>query len=143
MGKIDSNEYGSAAPKLTPEDIDEAAIATITAVNRIETDDKSTKTGKRKAINLEFQETGDKVLWLNKGMIDTLIEKLGDDTDDWVGKQVPIESFTAVFKGQKFPKVGIMAAEEWDNAFEEAGFTSRRKRTVALPVKKVAKRGKR
>jgi hypothetical protein len=140
MGKVDPSRFGSAAPKLSPDDIEDAAILTITAFDEVSVDDEEVEGGKRVSANLTFEETGDKVLWLNKGMVETLVEQLGDDSDDWIGSKVPVEAYTATFKGKKFPKVRVMPSEEWTKAFKEAGV-----RRVAAPVtrkKKAAKRGR-
>lgn len=142
MGKVDPNRFGSSAPKLTPDDIEDAAILTITAYDEAEVEDEESETGKRLSANLTFEETGEKVLWLNKGMVETLVEQLGDDSDDWVGSQIPVESYTAVFKGKKFPKVRVMPSEEWDKAFKEAGVrrSGGKSRRVAAPARKIGKK---
>ncbi len=126
MGKVDTSRFSSAAPKLTPDDIEEAAILTVSAYDEIEvdTDEKDPATGKpvkRLSATLLFEEMGDKVLWLNKGMVEALVEQLGSESDDWVGQRVPVEAYTAVFKNKKFAKVRVMASEEWDKAFKDAG----------------------
>ena len=144
MGKVDPSRYGSAAPKLTPDDIEDAAILTVTAFDEVSVEDEEVEGGKRTSGNLTFEETGDKVLWLNKGMVETLVEQLGDDSDDWIGQKVPVEAYTATFKGKKFPKVRVMPSEEWSKAFKEAGVrrvagsVSGRKKVT----KKAAKRGR-
>jgi len=136
MGKVDPTRMGSSVPKITPDDIEDAAILTIAAYDEAEVDDDEAEGGKRLSANLMFEEIEEKVLWLNKGMVETLVEQLGDESDDWIGQKVPVESYTAKFKGKKFPKVRVMPSEEWDKAFKEAGV---RRRPVA---KKTAKRGK-
>lgn len=138
MGKIDSSRFGSAAPKLTPDDIEDAAILTIANFEEMDVpDDKSNDPqAVRHSANLSFEETGEKVLWLNKGQIETLIEQLGDDTDKWIGMKIPVKATVATFRNQKFPKVVVMASEEWDAAFKEAGV----RRTPVKPVAGAKKR---
>lgn len=119
--KVDSSRFGSSAPKLTPEDLEEdAAILTIESYEEAEVDDEDSEDGKRWSANLKFKETGEKVLWLNKGMIDSLIEQLGDDADQWTGQKIPVEKHVALFRGKKFPKVRVMLSEQWDKTFKAA-----------------------
>lgn len=120
--KVDSTKFGATAPKLTPEDLEEdAAILTIASYDEIEVDDEESESGKRQSATLRFEETGDKVVWLNKGMVETLVEQLGDDADKWIGQKCPVERHVAKFGNKKFPKVRVMPSEEWDKAFKDAG----------------------
>jgi hypothetical protein len=120
--KVDASKFGSSAPKLTPEDLEEdAAILTLEKYEEVSVDDKNAEGGKRQSATLRFVETGDKVLWLNKGMIETLVEQLGDDADKWAGEKIPVERHIAKFGNDKFPKVRVMPSEEWAGAFKSAG----------------------
>jgi len=124
--KVDASKFGSAAPKIMPDDLEEdAAILTITKYESVMVDDKNVTEGptpgKRQSATLKFEETGDKVLWLNKGMVETLIEQLGDDADKWVGQKIPVEKHIAKFGNDTFPKVRVVPSEEWDATFKAAG----------------------
>lgn len=120
--KVDPSKFGSSAPKITPEDLEEdAAILTIDVYESVSVDDENAEDGKRQSATLKFVETGDKVLWLNKGMVETLVEQLGDDADKWSGQKIPVERHVATFGNKKFPKVRVMPSEEWDAAFKTAG----------------------
>lgn len=120
--KVDPGSYGSARPKLTQDDFDgDYIILTISQVEEVSVDDDESEDGKRKNLVLNFEETEDKAHWLNVGQIRTLVDELGDDSDAWVGQKVPVEKHTAEFKNKKYPKVRIMASEEWDATFKEAG----------------------
>lgn len=124
--KVDTSKFGSSAPKLLPEDLEEdAAILTISAYEEVQVDDDNAEDGKRQSATLKFVETGDKVVWLNKGMVETLVEQLGDDADKWPGQKVPVERHVASFGNKKFPKVRVMMSDEWDKAFKEAGVRRR------------------
>ena len=128
--KVDVSKFGSSAPKLLPEDLEEdAAILTIAKYEEVMVDDDEAEGGKRQSATLKFAETGDKVIWLNKGMVETLVEQLGDDAEKWAGQKVPVERHVATFGNKKYPKVRIMPSEEWDKAFKEAGV--RRQRPAA------------
>jgi hypothetical protein len=133
--KVDPSQFGSSAPKLTQEDLEEdAAILTIEKYEEVKVDDDNAEDGKRQSATLTFRETGDKVLWLNKGQVETLVEQLGDDADAWTGQKIPVEKHTATFGSKKYPKVRVMPTEEWDKAFKEAGV--RRSRPAAAGAKR-------
>lgn len=120
--KVDPSKFGSSAPKLMPEDLEEdAAILTVAKYEEVMVDDDEAEGGKRQSATLKFVETGDKVIWLNKGMVEALVEQLGDDADKWAGQKVPVERHVATFGNKKFPKVRVMMSEEWDRAFKDAG----------------------
>jgi hypothetical protein len=120
--KVDTSKFGSSAPKLAPDDLEEdVAILTVDKYDEAEVDDEDKPGEKRLAANLTFKETGDKVLWLNKGMAETLVEQLGDDADKWEGQKIPVERHVAQFRGKKFPKVRVVLSEEWDKIFKQAG----------------------
>ncbi len=124
--KVDTSKFGSSAPKLEPDDLEEdAAILTLDKYEEVLVDDDTVKggdhPGKRQSATIRFRETGEKVLWLNKGMAETLVEQLGDDADAWAGQKVPVERHVASFGNKKYPKVRVMPSEQWDAAFKEAG----------------------
>lgn len=120
--KVDASRFGSSAPKLMPEDLEEdVAILTIAEYDEVEIDDDDAEDGKRNSATLRFTETGEKVVWLNKGMAETLIEQLGDDADKWVGQKIPVERHVAKFGNKKFPKVRVCESDEWDKLFKDAG----------------------
>lgn len=119
--KVDTSKFGSSAPKLMPDDLEEdVAILTIAKYEEVMVDDDEVEGGKRQSATLKFAETGDKVIWLNKGMVESLVEQLGDDADKWAGQKIPVERHTATFGNKKFPKVRVMPSEEWDKTFKEA-----------------------
>lgn len=112
MAKINPENYRQASDTVNAEDIDDAAIVRITEFNDGERKDKEGMWAL-----VKFEETGDKIMWLTDAAIETLVEKFGDDSDDWIGKQIPIEKYDT----KNGPRVRIMASEEWDNAFKQAG----------------------
>lgn len=119
---INPDDFGSSTPKLEPDDLEgDAAMLTIDTFETVEVDDDEAEGGKRNAATLTFVETDDKVLWLNKGMVETLCEQLGNDEEQWPGKVVPVEKYIARYRGKKYPKVRVVPSEEWPKAFKEAG----------------------
>lgn len=120
--KVDPSKFGSSAPKLMPDDLEEdVAFLTIAEYDEADVDDEESESGTRHSAYLTFKETGDKRVWLNKGQAESLTEQLGDDADKWIGQKIPVERHVAMFKGKKFPKVRVCESGEWDKLFKEAG----------------------
>lgn len=136
MGKVSRDRMGTATPKITIDDLEEdVAIVTIVGYEEDEIDDPEAADGKRLLAKMFFEETGDKCLFLNATMVDELTEGFGsDDSDDWINKKVPIEKRKVKFGRDKFDKVYIVPAEDWDKYLTPA----RR----AKPAKAASKRGK-
>lgn len=140
--KRNASDYGSSRPKLTQEDFDgDFIVLTIASVEEVTVDDEDKEEGKRKSLVLTFDETGDKSLWLNVSQINALIERFGEDDDDWKGERVPVEKHTAEYMGKKYPKVRIMAAEEWDEALGTR--KAKKKAGAAKGASNSARRGRR
>lgn len=115
MAKLNLKDYNTKRATLGIEDLEEqVAILTLDTVDEIEADDESSATGKRKALVLAFVEAEDRVMWPNRTAIGVLIEKLGDDTDLWIGKKVPVEKVRVPFKGKMYDKVQVVPAAEWE-----------------------------
>lgn len=109
--KLQREEYKQASDTVSADDIEDAAIVTITAF-----EDGDRKDEKGKWAMLKFEQTGDKVFWLTDAGFDALFEKLGDDADKWIGKDIPVEKYNT----KNGPRVRIMAAKEWAQAFKDA-----------------------
>jgi hypothetical protein len=112
---VSVDDWGKSRPKLLPEDLEgDVAILTIAAYEQFQVKDTTQEDGTRTSGVLRFEETGDKALWLNKSMMTALIERLGNKPAKWVGQRCPVEKRTVAAFDGKFPKVYVMAAEEWD-----------------------------
>ncbi len=121
MPKINPADFGQSRPKLEQDDFNGTfTVLTVAGVEEVNVTDDEAEDGKRRSLVMTFQETGDKSLWLNVTAIKTLCERLGDNTDKWVGQSVPVEKHTAEFRGKKFPKVRVALAEEWDDMLKQA-----------------------
>lgn len=117
MAKIGSNYFGER-PKLTPDRLEgDAAVLTVASVEAFHASG-------RDQIVVKFEETGDDALWLNKTMLDALLERLGDDTDGWVGERVPVEVRNVEYEGKATDKVYIMDADQWDEVLPPPGVPS-------------------
>jgi hypothetical protein len=131
VAKVNPKALGSGRPKVEQGDFEgDFTIATIVKVEDGEIEDESRPGGKRPTKLLQFQEFGDKVIYLNVSQAQAMVDQLGDDDEAWVGQQIPVEKYTGTFGTKKFAKVGVMAAEEWDEAFKDAGV----KRKKAAPA---------
>jgi hypothetical protein len=58
---------------------------------------------------LEFLES-DKKLTLNKTRVKKLVEILGSDTDEWIGKKISLYRIDVQFQGKTMPGVAVTAA---------------------------------
>lgn len=129
--KVKKEKYGNAKPKIEQDDLEggDAAVFTIAAVEEQKVKDDD---GERISLCLITEELGDKLQWLNQTQIGYLLDKFGDDSDDWIGKSVPLVKTTTHYAGKPFKKVWVAAPAEWDGIFEEAGISKRpRARKVA------------
>lgn len=113
MGKVDRKDYRSPSDMVSPDDIEETAILTI---SEFQDGDRKDKEGKWAL--LKFEELENKILFLTDGAFAAIIEHYGDDSDDWKGKSLPVEQYKK--KGGEMA-VRVMAAEEWESLFKEAG----------------------
>lgn len=133
--KINPQEYGGKGerkPPLTPEVLGDAdvAVLTISAVRAgIVTAD-----GRKTAV-VEFEEKPDYVYWLNKTNLANLVERFGDDTDDWVGERIPLVRVRVnnPSTGRLTTKYHVADPEDWDEILAEA------KRRRGRPPKKATK----
>lgn len=57
---------------------------------------------------LEFLEL-DQKLTLNKTRVKKLVEVLGDDTDEWVGKKISIYRIDVQYQGKTMPGIAVAA----------------------------------
>lgn len=138
--KASDPKYGGASrPKIEQDDIEDGDAVVVT-IEDVEEEKVKGDRGDKVLLVLITREFGDKVHRLNTTQRDYLIEKLGDETDRWIGKRVPLVKQTVEFQKKKYPTVYVAAPEEWDDllAGEEAP-PARRPRTVA---KAKGKRGK-
>lgn len=115
--KASREKMGSRTPKLTVDDFDgDVVILTIAAYEEFVMEQEEPP---RLCATLLFNETGDKALFLNATMMDDLIAGFGtDETDDWIGQQIPLEKRKSRFKGRQYDKVYVVAHEEWDEYLE-------------------------
>lgn len=143
MGKVNLDRYGTSRPKLIVEDLEggDAIVLTIHSFSEETLNDNVE--GERISPLLNFEETGDKVHWLNKTQMQYLVEGLGDETDDWEGKKIPLEVTETTFNGKRFKKLWVAAPERWPEYKGEGVKPPKAKPIIAkaTPEKKAAPRG--
>lgn len=136
--KIKKERYGNAKPKIEQDDIEGGDYAVLTIAS-VEEQKVTADDGERTSLVLTTEELGDKVHWLNQTQIGYLIEKLGDDSEDWVGQRVPFVKTTSTMGSRSFKKVWIAAPGEWDDLL---GTRKRPVRAVRTPAVKARARGR-
>lgn len=111
---VNPDAYGTARPKVEPDDLeDDVAILTVVEFEEVEVDDANTESGKRMSGFLTFQETGEKVVWLNKTAILAMCEFYGTDPDKWEGVECPVEKVKGKAFGKDYHKVNVVPADAW------------------------------
>lgn len=100
---FDTEKY-TASPFLKGDDLEEGerTIATIKSAEEVNFPSGDT------VPVLEFLELEQK-LTLNKTRIKKLVEVLGDDTDDWIGKKISIYRVDVQFQGKTMPGIAVAA----------------------------------
>lgn len=121
MAKVKLSHYGTKREKLAPEHLNaDIEVLTLETVDEVEVDDPAASSGVRLAMVVSFAEHPDKALWPNRTQIGTLVERLGDETDNWIGAQVVVQRGNVSFKSQSFYKVFVAPTELWDAALKPA-----------------------
>lgn len=143
--KVSANDFGKSRPKLEPSDLlEEAAILLLATAEPLEIDDDEADSGKRHSLAVTFEETGEKTLWLNKTQVEAMVAYYGDDTDNWVGKPVPVEKAKVKFANDTYHKVRICAEDDWADVFRAANRKMPRRvdaeAVAAKPVKTVKRK---
>ena len=122
--KVNADKYGKSRPKVTVDDLEGGGVIVLVVASFGEETFSDEETGTSKVTPyLTFEETGEKVHWLNKTQVRYLIDRMGEETDRWTGKPVPLERHTPEFKGKRqAEKLWVSPPESWDEIFRKAGF---------------------
>lgn len=81
---------------LSADDVVDQALATITNEGK----EEESKYGTRLQIGLKIASGEDKILTLNPTSKNMLIDQYGDDTKDWIGKEVRIHIVRTLVSGE-------------------------------------------
>lgn len=135
--RVNRNTYSKSRPVIKPADLNGAShvIVTITEVEEVDFGDD----GKR--LVLQFEEFPEHSYFPNVTSIDQLIAGLGEESDDWKGKQVPLQVVKTNNPTTKKATDALWVApsDEWNGLFRAARRPSTR--APRKPVK-AAKRVK-
>lgn len=101
---FDTGKY-TQSPFIKGDDLEEGERTVVTIKTAEEVDFPS---GDRVPV-LSFLELEQK-LTLNKTRIKKLVELLGDDTDEWIGKKIAIYPIDVQFNGKTLPGVAVAKA---------------------------------
>ena len=118
MGKVDPREGVRSFPKMRQEDLTaDVEVFTVAGYEQRKMPDGGL------VKELLFEEVENLPLRLNKTQVEYLIAGLGcDDSDDWAGKQVPVEKIKVQGPdGKDHNVVWVCAPETWVLYFKEAG----------------------
>lgn len=138
---VNPDAYGTARPKVEPDDLEaDVAVLTIVEFEEVEVDDPSTESGKRMSGFLTFQETGEKVVWLNKTAITALVEYYGNDPDKWEGEPCPVERTKGTAFGKPYFKVNVVSKDAWHEWIDDIAPPVRRRTTRKSTKGKATKR---
>lgn len=110
---FDTEKYTSS-PFLKGDDLEEGERTLVTIKSAEEVNFPSGDT----VPVLEFLELEQK-LTLNKTRVKKLVELLGDDTDDWVGKRISIYRIDVSYQGKQMPGIAVAAPPKKKQAPEK------------------------
>jgi hypothetical protein len=125
MSRVNLADYGKPQrQKLSPDDIPaNECVLTIATAAEVTVGSENGRPLKR--IVVSFKETENRALWLNYTQVSTLVERIGDELNAWVGKRVPVQRHVAEYEGAEYPKVRIVPTSTWDGVMQRAGKAKR------------------
>lgn len=105
--------YGEMREKLGPDDVD-GKVAPLTCATAERKNFAPNGQGEEYKIVLTFEEFPEKELVVNATSYKTLVAKLGDDEDAWVGKTIVLAPTTTTYGGKSYEKLHVASPERWD-----------------------------
>ena len=133
--KVDPGAHtGDRRPVLTPEMLHDADSAVLTIAEA----ETGIDIGDRVAARLAFKEFPGVDHWLAFTSIKTLVKKLGDDDEGWVGKKVPLIRVRVnnPRTGEKVVKLHVADTEDWGPILAEAKKQTRSAKNTGSGKKK-------
>lgn len=114
--RVNAADYGQSRPKLGVEQLDgaDSMVLIVSAV------DPEVIFEERKRCVLTFAEFPELAYWVNVTGLKALIERLGDDVDNWIGKKVPLirARTNNPQTKQSTTVLWVAPAEEWDEVLD-------------------------
>lgn len=131
MAKRNRNDYSSSQPVIKPADIAPATAAVLTCIG---VEEREFDNGKR--LQLTFEQFPEHVYYLNVTGIDSITERLGDDDENWIGAEIPLQVVKVMNPSSKKMQDALHVAEpdDWDDLI------SRNRKTSKSGGKKTARR---
>ncbi len=113
MTQVAGRSYGQR-PKLTPESLDRMARV---AVRILDSGDFTKGEGSRQRFVfwISTHTPPDHIMFLNGADLREVVERLGDETDNWRGKTVVLELVNRTYNGRAYEKYVVAPAAEWDD----------------------------
>ena len=112
MTQVQGRQYGKR-PKLTPESLDRMARVAVRVLDAgafEKTDGPGTF-----VFWISTHTPPDHILFLNGADLREVVERLGDESDDWRGKTVVLELVNRTYNGKPYEKYVVAPAVEWDD----------------------------
>ena len=122
MSKVPEEARGQGAKQLKPGDFGDAE----TLVGTIATA-KFRKGQYGLRLHLTFEEYPDTELRKGPQSVSRLVEKLGDETDDWVGEKIPLVRTRESVGGKDSVVYQVAPPDEWDKLLAAAKRATKRK----------------
>jgi len=114
----------SGRPKIEQKDI-EGGDAVVVTIAEVEEEKVKGDKGDKLLLVLVVEEFPDKVHRLNKTQLAYMVEKLGDETNEWIGQKIPLVKTTQEFgsgsRVKDFDVVWVAAPDEWDTILKAGG----------------------
>lgn len=125
MKASDDKYKSSGRPKIVQDDIEDGDAVVVT-VSDVEEEKVKGDKGDKILLTLTTEEFGDKVHRLNKTQIGYMIERLGDETDNWIGEKVPLVKTKQEYQGKAVATVWVAPPELWGTIFKAAGIGAKK-----------------
>lgn len=90
MAKVNVQDYSKSRPVIAPTDFPRNVTVIPFTIAKVEHTEFDSDGEKQKRIVLVSEEHGDKVFWLNVTGIKSIVARLGDDDEKWVGQTIPL-----------------------------------------------------
>lgn len=125
--RVSQEERTAGRPQLTPERVGGAQVfvGTVKSVTKAFSKQKDDD-----QYILEFKEVDDAIYRLNVTNLNLLCERFGDDTDKWIGEQVPLVKTTETLRNssKSFVVYQVAPLEDWKELLGEGGKARRSRR---------------
>lgn len=117
MAKVNPDEHKRNRPKVTLADLEgaEAMALTVATAEILDMED-------RRVMAVTFEETGDKVHFPNATSLGYIVERLGDESDDWIGHYLPLVRHQGTYNGKTYDNLQVAAPELWNTIIRDSGF---------------------